>query len=379
MGPQRPKTSCSAPEAKPPVLAKIKKRRQSPTDTSGPQPYFEPKFEFSGEGECSHSAALGFVGGWPHAQAKPWGSGMWRTQAAPGTTRGLRHPSSAIPQPRPELPWNQMINDPATRAARAKKREDKRDREGNAIRSGANIKMVWPKPWLSGGALIQHNPPPGPMEPFVGEGYSRALQNVKRTHGSTVKEVLGTHSVVCSPSVAQRLVSDRSSSMYHMGDKYKDSLYSFDMKNSPTTPRLKVARDRMVTPPPGSEYVRAKYTQLGAPQPTIMAQQMQPLEPPELKGVGLFRDHRLQRSRHGLLAHASGDQLAQCFKAAAQVARNSGTGGQEFKEEHSPDLTKTDPLPPPPPREAPVPATGWAAPDTPELGPAPPAAIVVPM
>ena len=141
-------------------------------------------------------------------------------------------------------------------------------------------------------------------------------------------------------------------------------------------------------------------------------------QPSQLKGVGLFRDHRLQRSRHGLLAHASGDQLAQCFKAAAQarpepspqacpealcyvvrhyscsfyhsvplycgirtnchqVARNSGTGGQEFKEEHSPDLTKTDPLPPPPPREAPVPATGWAAPDTPELGPAPPAVALV--
>jgi len=309
---------------------------QNRAQAGEPEPYDEPGFVFSGEGECSQSAALGFMGSWPHPQARPWGSGAWRAEAVPGKKSGLRHPATAIPCARPLLPWNQ-VNDFQSRAARAKLRLEKQQRESVAIRNGALVRTLWPRPWLersrsrAASAQLVHTPQRTPCHtmPFVGEGFSRSLQRAKHTYGYSVKEVLGPHTVIVSPSVAHRLITDRNSTLFDPSKTVQD-MCSFEIRGSPATPRLKVARDEVVNLPPRTDVLQPIYTPLGAPQPTILGprEELSTRDPPRMKGTGIFRDFRIRREKFA----PTPAQLMQCIKEAATMAAQDSQPAAESHE-----------------------------------------------
>jgi len=315
-----------------PVLdanARIRRRQERDADTldeklehvavkekPSTQAYEEPSFKFSGDGEPSQAARLGFMGGWPHPQAKAWGEQNWRMPQEAPSVKGLRQCASAVPTARPRLPWNQ-VNDIQSRYSRAQSRKEKREREGLTFIGGKNkertlISKAWqPRQQASAqGASAAKGV-------LCGEGFSRSLQQARSTQGRCVTEVLGPRRIVTSPGVTAALVTDPNSTLYHRGTDMRNMLAT-SLKGSPM-PHSPQARRRAATPL--SELVQPVYTPLGAPQPTILPARTSPVSPPTLTGIGIFSNFQICRSKHipGSMENFTPEQLLEYAQAMHNV------------------------------------------------------------
>jgi len=208
--------------------------------------YEEAAFHFSGTGTDEKGAKIGDNSKWPHPQARSWGEGnSWaRRSATSGANRGLRQPHSAVPAPRPRLPWNKDNHtDPQFNAVRQQEREERRRRERAAIESGAFKKEFYPKPWLRADGSAGADLTPPPIPPMIGEGFSHSLQTVKRVTGDSVRDVLGPRTVITTPGLTAFLTEARSSNLFN-AKKDENAMLSIQIRGS-----LKTLGPRCSLPP----------------------------------------------------------------------------------------------------------------------------------